>query len=77
MFSRGKQVLTTGGGAGAAAILVDEGRGRAMWVDGARRNLRCGCVWFCLALRNAKFFSTYLETVPLGKRVCGKVVADN
>ena len=77
MFSRGKQVLTTGGGAGAAAILVDEGRGRAMGVDGARRNLRCRCVWFCLALRIAKFFFSYLETVPLDKRVCRKVVAEN
>ena len=76
LLSRGKQVLTTGGAARAAAILVDEGRGRAMWVDGTRCNLRFGGVWFSLALRNAKFFF-YLETVPLDKRVCRKVVAEN
>ena len=47
-----------------------------MWVDGARCNLRCRWVRFSLALRITKFFF-YLETVPLGKRVCGKVVAKN
>ena len=76
LLSRGKQALTTGGVARAAAILVDEGRGRAKGVDGTRCNLRCGCVWFSLALGIAKVFY-YLETVPLDKRVCRKVVAEN